>query len=697
MQTQASMGDQFLTLVKQIIEDQIGNEDFTVSSLAREVGLSRSMLHRKLIRLAGKSATDLITEIRLQKAMELLENNVATVSEIAYKVGFASPSYFNKVFKKHYGVAPGDARNKKNIKINPSPRSKTKALTRQGKSWRIASVIGIVVILGLIALNIIPRTGLTEIPDKSIAVLPFASLSDDPDQQYLADGVMYEILLHLSKIKDLRVMSRTSVEQYRHATKTANEICEELDVAFLLEGDFRKFDDQARLIVRLIQPGKESYVWAKDYNREWKNIFEVESEVAQLIAAELQVVITPEEKRRIEKTSAPSLIAYDLYEQGREEFLDYQLNPSDMISLERAENLYEAALILDSTYAQVYADMAYIQWYKQYDETYYSEAFQDSAFQLANKAISYDPLLSSAYTLLGSYYHEKGNAEMAVKECSKAIELNPNDFQAYRGLGIHYVNYDLVRSIEYLHRALSLHRGPFYPSLLRSMGDVLATAGFTEKAIAYYRDAMDVDGDAKTYYRFSTWVYGLRGEFEKALECAEMCYAIDSTDTSFHDNLGWTYLRLGRKEESLRFYQSWFEGASKTKQREFNITLFRMALAYWENGLFEEAEDFFDQQIRYNQIENELGRLHDQLLYNYHDLAAIQAFRGEKEKALENLKIFTAKQSMPYYVPAYIEVEPFWDKVRDDPEFQAVFQEIDAKYQAEHERVRRWLEENEML
>ncbi len=106
------MGDQFLTVIKLIIEDNIGNENFSVSDLAEEVGLSRSMLHRKLIKLTGKSATDLITEIRLKRALELLKNDVVTVSEIAYRVGYSSPSYFNKVFKKTFNVSPGEVRKK---------------------------------------------------------------------------------------------------------------------------------------------------------------------------------------------------------------------------------------------------------------------------------------------------------------------------------------------------------------------------------------------------------------------------------------------------------------------------------------------------------------------------------------------------------------------------------------------------------
>ena len=104
------MGDQFLAKIYKVIEDNLENENFTVEELANHIGLSRSMLHRKLVRMTKKSASDLITELRLTRAMELLKNDAATASEIAYQVGFSSPSYFNKVFKNYFQISPGEVR-----------------------------------------------------------------------------------------------------------------------------------------------------------------------------------------------------------------------------------------------------------------------------------------------------------------------------------------------------------------------------------------------------------------------------------------------------------------------------------------------------------------------------------------------------------------------------------------------------------
>ena len=229
---------------------------------------------------------------------------------------------------------------KTDTKTEPVHKVKTKDMTKSSRSWRIASYISFVVIVGLIVLNIIPRKNRSEVKeilDKSIAVLPFEYMSDEPDKQYLADGTMDAILLHLSKIEDIRVMARTSVEQYRGTTKTTTEICKELNVGFLLEGSFQKAGDQVRLIVQLIKEGTGEHIWANNYDREWKDIFTVQSEVAQLVAKELQVVITPEEKQLIEKIPTTSLIAYDYYQRGKEEFYKYIISSDKREALERAE------------------------------------------------------------------------------------------------------------------------------------------------------------------------------------------------------------------------------------------------------------------------------------------------------------------------------------------------------------------------
>ena len=207
------------------------------------------------------------------------------------------------------------------VKTQPAHKVTKEVGRVTSSSWKIASYISFVVIIGLIVLNIIPRSNAKEAPEMSIAVLPFKSLSDDQEKQYLADGVMEAILYHLYKIADLRVIPSVSVEKYRDRTKTLSEIARELNVNYILDGSFQKYEDQAKLIVRLSY-GKEEEdnIWADEYDRDWSDIFSVQSEVAQKVAFALQSVISPEVKKRIEALPTENMEAYDLYLKGNESY-----------------------------------------------------------------------------------------------------------------------------------------------------------------------------------------------------------------------------------------------------------------------------------------------------------------------------------------------------------------------------------------
>jgi TolB-like protein len=362
------------------------------------------------------------------------------------------------------------------------------------KSNRTKILAGSVILSALIILGyfFIPRLSKpNEQLEKSIAVLPFKLLSDEPDKQYLADGMMDAILLHLSKIKDLRVMSRTSVEQYRNPNKSTTAIGQELGVEYLLEGSFQKFGDNVRLIIQLIKTGQEGHVWANNYDRNWNDVFLVQSEVAQTIARELQAAITPEEKQLIEKTPTVSLTAYDFYQRGKEAHSKSWINfIPQKTSLQKAGEFYRAALKYDSTFAQAYTGLARVYWDTHYSPNYLLENFQDSANILCDIALSFDPELPDAYTLKGLYYSEIGQPEQAIKEFDKAIELDPNDWMAYRGKGDYYQDRDFINNIYYLQKATALNHGPEFPDLLVKIGYAYFCAGFPEKSRYFYLERL---------------------------------------------------------------------------------------------------------------------------------------------------------------------------------------------------------------
>jgi hypothetical protein len=156
------------------------------------------------------------------------------------------------------------------------------------------------------------------------------------------------------------------------------------------------------------------------------------------------------------------------------------------------------------------------------------------------------------------------------------------------------------------------------------------------------------------------------------------------------------YMILGQFEESLKYFEKHIE-----KIKELNIlnlnNMVEIGYVYWQLGYKEEAEYYFIEQINYCNRMNELGRFHAQQKLTYYDLAAVYAFRGEKDKAYENLRIFNQRQRMPIWAVNMIKHEPLFDSMRDEPEFQQIVRDVEAKYQAEHERIRKWLEEQGML
>ena len=511
-------------------------------------------------------------------------------------------------------------------------------------------IVASVIVLALIILGyfFIPKLfNSSKQVDKSIAVLPFRLLSNEPDKQYLADGMMEAILLHLQRFKDLRVLDRTSVEQYRETKKTTYVIGQELGVTYLLEGSFQKAGDSVRLDVHLIYAKKQSTKWGNEYNKNWKDNFAVQSEVAQTIAKELHITITPEVKQLVEKIPTKNLTAYDFYQRGREEYTKYWIDKYNTgvlqkDVLQKAEDLYRKALKYDSTYAQAYTGLASVYWEKNYwkEKEYFSENFMDSILILTNIAVSLDNQLSEAYTLRGTYYNEIGKPDKANEEFDKAIKFNPNDWMAYLGKGDLYYSYtDLVKCIDNYQKAAFLNRGPELPTLLGKIGYAYFCAGFPEKSKYYYQEELKLDGDSSVYFlNLAGDEYWLEN-FNKSIEFGVKGYAIDSKNYGILYIIGFGYSWLGQYKESLKYFKKWFERL-KTQERLSTNSMHHIGYAYWQNGYKEEAEYYFNEQIKYGNRMNELKRPGGEGLNTYYDLAGVYAFRGERDKAYKNLRIF---------------------------------------------------------
>ncbi len=546
--------------------------------------------------------------------------------------------------------------------------------------------------------------------EKSIAVLPFINESPLIVINSFINGIMEEVLNNLQTIKDFRVLSRTSVEQFRNTTKSIPEIARELEVNYIVEGSGQKIGNNFRLRVQLIRAkGKEAHLWAKSYEQEileTKDIFKIQSQIAQAIAAELKAIITPEEKQLIEKVPTTSLTAYDFYQRGREELWTFGMGSIDRETVKRAEFLFKKALENDSTFALAYVGLGHVYWKKNSWEENYSKNLEDSMLFFANKALSYDDKLSEAYYLRGGYYWEKGNINMSEKEFDKAIKFNPNKWESYSGKSLLYRAIDLVKSIENLQEAASRNHSTTLPEMLRQIASLYYQAGFPEKSKDYNLKALDLDGDSVKYLDNLADVTAFaQGDFKKAIEHYEKRYFTDSMNVGILVRLGFFNSFIGQYKESLKYYKKYISrlkvsGYSNVQAERYLEIIMEshIGYAYMQNGYKKEAEFYFDKSIEtYNNIIKSAVTESIVKKYCIYMVQGLYACRGDKSKAFENLKLLRHVQFIDSWQLMLIKKDPLFNSIKNEPEFQQIVRDVEVKYQAEHERVRKWLEENNML
>jgi len=266
--------------------------------------------------------------------------------------------------------------------------------------------------------------------EKSIAILPFINDSPDEENTYFINGIMEEVLNNLQKIKDLRVISRTSVEQYRNQRKPISEIAEELDVNYIVEGSGQKYGNAFRLRTQLIMADRETHLWGESYQQkinDAEDIFNIQIQIAESIAAELKAIVTPEEKQLIEKIPTANLTAYDAYLKGK--FYTYQTAPD---SMDTAMQYFEQAKERDPEFALPYTGISFVWMLRQQLGMVPPDEAGPKIMEAVGRALELDSTLAEVHfmmanmNVLGVWDWEAG--ESAYK---KAIEINPNHAEAH--------------------------------------------------------------------------------------------------------------------------------------------------------------------------------------------------------------------------------------------------------------------------
>ncbi len=277
---------------------------------------------------------------------------------------------------------------------------------------------------------LLPRASARKV-DKSIAVLPFQNLSDEKENAYFADGMQDDILTNLSKIGDLKVISRTSVMSYRDGARNAREIGKSLGVGTLLEGSVRRSGNRVRVNVQLINANNDEHIWAEDYDRELTDVFAIQTDLAQKIASALQAKLSPNEKARLDRRPTRDSDAYLLYVQAHgyanrpDRFRDTSL---------KAEELFEQAIKLDRNFAAAYAGLSMVESWL-YHESEPIPAHREKARLNAEESLRLQPNLPEGHLALGfSYYYGDRDYERALSEFEIAKRDLPNEADAYSAI-----------------------------------------------------------------------------------------------------------------------------------------------------------------------------------------------------------------------------------------------------------------------
>ncbi len=506
-------------------------------------------------------------------------------------------------------------------------------------------------------------------PEKSIAVIPFVYLSDetDTDKQYLADGMMDAILLHLAKIQDLRVLPRTSVEQYRGTTKTVSQISKELGVTYILEGSFTKHEDDVKLIVQLIitKAGKEEHVWENEYDNKWAEIFSVQSEVAQTVAKELNAAITPEERQLIDKVPTPDLTAYNLTLQAQKIFYDYYMfiDRSDA-ALEKIKKSCKAALELDPGYAQAYYWLGRSSLSDQIAQGNALPFYLDTALYFFNKAIKLDSTLAEAYEGRGSYYSQKAEKQKAINDFNKSISLSPSNSPAYYDLGdTYYSSRDYVDALRNYNKAEELTKSDSIqvPIYVRRYYIYLSVGDFQKANLFIHKAEQSFPG----LEPYELWLLQAQGKYEEMLPMTEEYITKYPENASGYDFKARALLGLDRIQEA----EDCIRLRIKYSEPELN-TAYWVGIILWKNGKRDEAMKYFNMQIDYcnESIISKNGYGQETARY---DLAGVYAFLGNKEEAYKWLREYE-KLGFIVGTHEYIKFDPLMDNLRNDDEFKEI-------------------------
>jgi serine/threonine-protein kinase len=379
----------------------------------------------------------------------------------------------------------------------------------------------------------------------SIAVLPFANMSPDPDNEFFADGITEDVIAQLSKIRSLRVIGRGSVMRFKRRDQSLREIGLTLDVGALLEGSVRRAGSRVRNVAQLVDAETDRHRWSETYDRDLTDIFAIQTDVALQIAGALEAELTHEERSRINQEPTDDLQAYQLYLQAKHCLTRWTQEGTDQALKHLGE-----AVKRDTNFALAYATIAWV--HLDLGLGVAGAVPANEAFELARtavaKALQLDPQLAQAHAVLGHLMYacdyDWAGGETELK---RAIELNPNSGEAYDFYGL------LLSSLERYDEAIEMQQRAHAVDPLAHRMDIVTTylrAGRYDEALRSVIRVIEVEPHLPLAHLTLGWVYLLTGKQPEGIASIEKAVALSPESTLYLAQLGQAYARVGRTGEA---------------------------------------------------------------------------------------------------------------------------------------------------
>jgi adenylate cyclase len=385
---------------------------------------------------------------------------------------------------------------------------------------------------------------------RSIAVLPFANMSGDPEQEYFSDGITEDIIIDLSKISGLHVIDRNTVFTYKGKSITAQSVALERDVRFILEGSVRKAGARVRITAQLIEGPTGALLWAERYDRDLTDIFAIQDEITQAIVEQLKVKLLPEEKTAIASVPTENIEAYTYYLRGRQFFHEWTKS-----YLLLARRMFSKAVELDPRYARAFAgiancDSALYAWHA-------ADVSLDDILEMSAKALALDPNLAEAYAAQGLVLYHYGRYAEAIAEFERALTHDPSLYEAnfFYALLLNTQG-DCAAAAKLFERAAEVrpddYRSPNHLfGIYRALDRPIDQMRWAQIGLERAERALELHPESSGPAHRGAVALAHLGERDRAKEWAARALAIDPGENIAHYNVACVYSLLGELDQAM--------------------------------------------------------------------------------------------------------------------------------------------------